>query len=63
MVARTAHPLVSTFEQGDLHSREMHEYRGRSTYRSAEMREFVTAVCEALGGASHYNHDTATAFI
>lgn len=63
MVTRTAHPLVSTFEQGDLHSREMHEYRGRSTYRSAEMREFVTAVCEALGGASHYNHDTATAFI
>jgi len=63
MVAGTVHPLVSTFEQGDLHSREMHEYRGRSTYRSAEMREFVTAVCDALGGASYYNHDTTTAFI
>jgi len=63
MVAGTAHPLVSTFEQGDLHSREMHEHRGRTTYRHAEMRDFVTAVCEALGGASHYNYDSNTTFI
>jgi hypothetical protein len=57
------HPLVSTFEQGDLHSREMHEHRARTSYRHAEMRDFVTAVCEALGGASHYNFDNNTAFI
>jgi hypothetical protein len=41
----------------------MHEYRGRSTYRNAEMREFVAAVCEALGGANYYNHDTTTVVI
>jgi hypothetical protein len=63
MSARFNHPLVSDFEQGDLHSREMHEHRGRTTYRHAEMRDFVTAVCEALGGASHYNCDNNTAFI
>ena len=63
MSARFLHPLVSTFEQGDLHSREMHEHRGRTTYRHAEMRDFVTAVCEALGGASHYNFDSNTTFI
>jgi hypothetical protein len=41
----------------------MHEHRGRTTYRHAEMRDFVTAVCEALGGASHYNFDSNTTFI
>jgi len=54
---------VSTFEQCSVNDRDMHEYRGRSTYRHAEMRDFVTAVCEALGGASHYNFDNNTAFI
>jgi hypothetical protein len=63
MSALFNHPLVSNFEQGDLHSREMHEHRGRTTYRHAEMRDFVTAVCEALGGASHYNYDNNTTFI
>jgi hypothetical protein len=41
----------------------MHEYRARTNYRYAEMRDFVTAVCEALGGASHYNYDSNTTFI
>jgi len=63
MSARFMHPLVSTFEQCSVNDRDMHEYRGRSTYRHAEMRDFVTAVCEALGGASHYNFDNNTAFI
>lgn len=63
MAAHIVHPLVSTFEQGDLHRRETHEYIGRSTYRSAEMREFVTAACDALGGASYYNRDANTAYI
>jgi hypothetical protein len=41
----------------------MHEHRARTSYRHAEMRDFVTAVCEALGGASHYNYDNNTAYI
>ncbi len=63
MAARFLHPLVSKFEQCSVNDREMHEHRGRTTYRYAEMRDFVTAVCEALGGASHYNFDNNTAFI
>ena len=63
MSARFNHPLVSNFEQCSVHDREMHEYRARTNYRYAEMRDFVTAVCEALGGASHYNYDSNTAFI
>jgi len=63
MSARFIHPLVSTFEQCSVDDREMHEYRARTNYRYAEMRDFVTAVCEALGGASHYNYDSNTTFI
>jgi hypothetical protein len=63
MAARFNHPLVSNFEQCSVQDREMHEHRARTNYRCAEMRDFVTAVCEALGGASHYNCDSNTAFI
>jgi len=41
----------------------MHEHRAVTSYRHAEMRDFVTAVCEALGGASHYNFDNNMAYI
>lgn len=57
------HPLVSGFERTDGHSRDMHEHRGRSHYRYKEMTDFVDAVCEALGGVSHYNQDNNTAYI
>lgn len=63
MARQFTHPLVSNFEQCSARDREMHNYRARTSYRHAEMTSFIHAVCEALGGASHYNYDSNTTFI
>lgn len=63
MARQFTHPLVSNFEQCSAHDREMHNHRARTSYRHAEMTSFIHAVCEALGGASHYNYDNNTTFI
>ena len=63
MARQFTHPLVSNFEQCSAHDREMHNHRARTSYRHAEMTSYIHAVCEALGGASHYNYDHNTAFI
>ena len=63
MASTFNHPLVSNFEQADDHSKDMHEHRGKTYARHKEMTDFVHAVCEALGGASHFNHDYNVSYI